>query len=138
MPAHELQVATQERCVLVDITDLVRGAVRGAGWRDGAVLISSPHTTAGITIQENADPDVRHDLLLALAQAVPDAPARGRYLHAEGNSPAHVKTALVGASQLVPLEGGDLRLGTWQGIYVCEFDGPRHRTVRLSLLAAGS
>ncbi|MFL5261433.1 MAG: secondary thiamine-phosphate synthase enzyme YjbQ [Anaeromyxobacteraceae bacterium] len=135
MPLLRLDVATHARCELVEITDLVRSAVGSAGLREGAVLVYSPHTTAAITVQENADPDVRRDLLLALENAVPDAPQRGTYHHGEGNSPAHVKTSLVGASQLVPVEGGALALGTWQGIYLCEFDGPRTRHVLLQLLS---
>jgi secondary thiamine-phosphate synthase enzyme len=135
MPLLRLDVATRARCELVEITDLVRAAVERAGLREGAVLVYSPHTTAAITVQENADPDVRRDLLLALENAVPDAPPRGTYHHGEGNSPAHVKTSLVGASQLVPVEGGALALGTWQGIYLCEFDGPRTRHVLLQLLS---
>jgi secondary thiamine-phosphate synthase enzyme len=129
-----LDVPTHARRELVEITDLVRSAVVRAGVREGAILVYSPHTTAGITIQENADPDVRHDLLLALENAIPDAAPRGRYLHAEGNSPAHVMTSLVGASQLVPVEDGELALGTWQGVYLCEFDGPRQRHVLLRFL----
>ncbi len=136
MPATRLDVPTRSRCELVEITDLVRSAVERAGLRSGAVLVYSPHTTAGITIQENADPDVRRDLLLALENAVPDAAPRGAYRHAEGNSPAHVKTSLVGASQLVPVADGRLLLGTWQGIYLCEFDGPRRRGVVLQLFPA--
>ncbi len=130
-----LDVPTQARCELVEITELVRSAVREQGVREGAALVYSPHTTAGITIQENADPDVRRDLLLALENAVPDQPPRDRYHHAEGNSPAHVKTSIVGSSQIVPVEGGELQLGTWQGIYLCEFDGPRRRQVQLRFLA---
>jgi len=135
MPLLRLDVTTHARCELVEITDLVRSAVERAGARDGAVLVYSPHTTAAITVQENADPDVRRDLLLALENAVPETPARGAYRHGEGNSPAHVKTSLVGASQLVPIEDGALALGTWQGIYLCEFDGPRARHVLLRFLA---
>jgi secondary thiamine-phosphate synthase enzyme len=136
VPLLRLDVATRARCELVEITDLVRSAVERAGVSGGAVVVYSPHTTAGITIQENADPDVRRDLLLALENAVPDAPPRGAYRHGEGNSPAHVKTSLVGASQLVPIEDGALALGTWQGIYLCEFDGPRSRHVLLRFIAA--
>jgi secondary thiamine-phosphate synthase enzyme len=135
MPLVRIDVSTRARCELVEITDLVRSAVERVGVREGAVVVYSPHTTAGITIQENADPDVRRDLLLALENAIPDSPARGAYRHGEGNSPAHVKTSLVGASQLVPIEGGALALGTWQGIYLCEFDGPRTRHVLLRVLA---
>ncbi len=134
MRSVRLDVSTGARRELLEITPLVRSAVRQAGLRDGAVLVYCPHTTAGVTIQENADPDVRRDLLLALETAIPDAPPRGRWLHAEGNSPAHVKAALLGASQLVPVADGDLELGTWQGIYLCELDGPRARHVLLRFL----
>jgi secondary thiamine-phosphate synthase enzyme len=126
-----IEVATQARAELVDVTDRVREAVRGAGLEDGAVLVYCPHTTAGVTIQENADPDVQRDLLLALERAVPH---EAGYRHAEGNADAHVKSSLVGASQLVPVEGGALVLGTWQGIYLCEFDGPRRRQLVVQLL----
>ena len=119
-----LEVRTGARAELVDVTDRVREAVRGSGLADGAVLVWSPHTTAGVTIQENADPDVRRDLLLALERMVPrDAGWR----HAEGNADAHVKTALVGASQLVPVAGGELALGTWQAIYLWEHRRAPHR-----------
>ncbi len=135
MRSETLEIATRARCELVEITGQVRAAVTRAGLAAGAVLVYSPHTTAGVTVQENADPDVRHDLLLALENAVPDAAARGSYRHGEGNSPAHVKTALLGASQLVPVEGGELQLGTWQGVYLVELDGPRRRQVLLRFLA---
>ena len=120
---------------MVDVTAQVRAALRAAGARDGLVVVFVPHTTAGVTIQENADPDVQRDLLLSLENAVPDRPARGTYHHAEGNSDAHVKATLVGSSATVIVERGDLVLGTWQGIYLCEFDGPRTRTVELKLLS---
>jgi secondary thiamine-phosphate synthase enzyme len=120
---------------MVDVTAQVRTALRAAGARDGVVVVFVPHTTAGVTIQENADPDVQRDLLLSLENAVPARPARGTYHHAEGNSDAHVKATLVGSSATVIVERGDLVLGTWQGIYLCEFDGPRTRTVELKLLS---
>ena len=135
MRSVRLDVQTRARCELVEITALVRSAVRQVGLRDGAVLVYSPHTTAGVTVQENADPDVRRDLLKALEDAVPDAPPRGRWLHAEGNTPAHVKASLLGPSQLVPVEDGELQLGTWQGVFLCELDGPRTRQVVLRFLA---
>jgi secondary thiamine-phosphate synthase enzyme len=135
MRAVRLDVTTRARCELREITEPVRVAVREAGLREGAVLVYSPHTTAGITIQENADPDVRRDLLLALENAVPESPPGDRWLHAEGNTPAHVKSALLGASQLVPVEDGELQLGTWQGVFLCELDGPRARQVLLRFLA---
>jgi secondary thiamine-phosphate synthase enzyme len=136
MPLTRLEIPTHAREELVDVTDRLRDAVRRAGLRDGAVLVASQHTTAGVTVQENADPDVVRDLLLALSHAVPDAPPGGRWRHAEGNTPAHVKTALVGASQLVPVEDGELALGTWQGVFLCEFDGPRARELVLAFLPA--
>jgi secondary thiamine-phosphate synthase enzyme len=134
MRLPSLEVRTRRAAELVEITAEVRSAVRAAGLRDGAVVVYCPHTTAAVTIQENADPDVQTDLLLALEQAVPDRPARGVYRHGEGNSPAHVKASLVGSSATVIVDGGELVLGTWQGIYLCEFDGPRVRKVELAAL----
>jgi secondary thiamine-phosphate synthase enzyme len=130
-----LHVQTRAPRELVDITGEVQAAVRGGGVTAGLVVAYVPHTTAGITIQENADPDVRADLLLALENAVPARPARGAYRHAEGNSDAHVKASLVGSSVTILVERGDLLLGTWQGVYLCEFDGPRTRTVHLRVMA---
>jgi secondary thiamine-phosphate synthase enzyme len=129
-----LHVATRAAHELVDVTAAVRVALRAAWAGDGVLVVYVPHTTAGVTIQENADPDVQRDLLLALENAVPASPARGVYRHAEGNSDAHVKAALVGSSATVIVERGDLVLGAWQGIFLCEFDGPRRRTVELKLL----
>ncbi len=134
MRLPDLPVQTHAACELVDVTAEVRRALAAAGARDGALVVYVPHTTAGVTIQENADPDVQRDLLLALESAVPARPARGAYRHAEGNSDAHVKASLVGSSATVIVEGGALVLGTWQGIYLCEFDGPRRRTIHLKLI----
>ena len=136
MPIARLEIATGARTELVDITDRVSRALRQAGAGSCALLVFCPHTTAGIAIQENADPDVGHDVLLALENAVPPRAARGAYRHAEGNSDAHVKSALVGSSQWVPVEDGRLVLGTWQGIFLCEFDGPRQRQVHLTFVPA--
>ncbi|MGC3997575.1 MAG: secondary thiamine-phosphate synthase enzyme YjbQ [Anaeromyxobacter sp.] len=130
----ELQIPTRAATQLVDVTERVREAVRASGVRDGLCVVHSPHTTAGVTVQENADPDVQRDLLLALAHAVPDALPGAGYRHAEGNSPAHVKTSLVGTSATLIVAGGDLVLGTWQGVYLCEFDGPRTRRLLVKLL----
>src|SRR5689334_11590210 len=130
-----LDVATRASAELVDVTDRVRAAVRAARVEAGVVIVYVPHTTAGVTIQENADPDVRTDFLLALENAVPARPARGEYRHAEGNSDAHVKASLVGSSATIVVDGGDLVLGTWQAVYLCEFDGPRTRKVLLKILA---
>jgi secondary thiamine-phosphate synthase enzyme len=130
---QRFEVRTRARAELVDVTDRVQEVVRAAGLENGAALVWCPHTTAGVTIQENADPDVQRDLLLALERA---APRDAGWRHAEGNADAHVKAALVGSSQLVPVEGGALVLGTWQAVYLCEFDGPRVRTLHVRLLAA--
>jgi secondary thiamine-phosphate synthase enzyme len=112
---------------MVDITQEVADAVRG--WTCAAVLIFTPHTTAGIMVNANADEDVPNDILLALEQIVPEA---GPYKHSTGNSPSHVRAALIGASQMVPLEDGRLALGTWQSVYLAEFDGPRTRSVLIT------
>jgi secondary thiamine-phosphate synthase enzyme len=131
-----IAVETTARAQLVEVTDEVRAAARASGVRDGVLVVYCPHTTAGVTVQENADPDVRHDLLLALETAVPQRAARGAYRHGEGNSDAHVKASIVGSSATLLLEGGEPQLGTWQGVFLCEFDGPRHRTLLLKVLGA--
>lgn len=130
---NTLTVDTQQRVELVSITRQVSDAVRDSGLVDGAVLVFVPHTTAAVTISENADPDVVHDIRLALDRIAPDL---DEFRHAEGNSEAHVRSSLIGCSQLVPVENGSLALGTWQGIYFCEFDGPRRRRVLLQFLGA--
>jgi len=112
---------------MTDITDQVDAAVREAGVQNGDVLVYCPHTTAAITINENADPSVVHDILLALDQVVPRA--NPGYRHSEGNSDAHCKSSLVGCSEQVLIKDGSLVLGTWQAVYFCEFDGPRSRRV---------
>ena len=132
MRLASLEVATHAPQELVDVTARIRAALREAGAKDGLLVVYCPHTTAGVTVQENADPDVKGDFLLALENAVPARPARGSYRHAEGNSDAHVKASLVGSSATLIVEGGAPILGTWQGVYLCEFDGPRRRTVHLA------
>lgn len=122
---------TKSRTELIDITHLVKTAIQESTATEGICLIYCPHTTAGITINENADPDVGRDLLFALDRAVP---LTGGYHHAEGNSAAHVKSSLVGASTLVIVSDGRLILGQWQSIFFCEFDGPRNRTVLVQIL----
>jgi len=119
-------VRTESRTAFVDITARVQQVVGGTGARDGICLVFVPHTTAGVTINENADPSVMSDVQKELNKIVP---FDDDYDHEEGNSAAHVKSALVGCSCMVPIEGGRLALGTWQGIYFCEFDGPRSRRV---------
>jgi secondary thiamine-phosphate synthase enzyme len=116
---------------LVDITAEVGRCVAESGVKHGLCLVYVPHTTAGVTINENADPSVRTDLLMVLNQMVP---WKADYRHQEGNSPAHVKSTLVGTSQTIAVENGHLVLGTWQGIFFCEFDGPRSRTVQVRFL----
>ena len=111
---------------VVDITARIRQIVRESGIEEGLCVVYCPHTTAAITINENADPDVVRDLKLALADIFPD---RRDFRHAEGNSAAHLKSSAIGASETIPVAGGSMALGTWQGIYFCEFDGPRHRKV---------
>jgi secondary thiamine-phosphate synthase enzyme len=107
-----------------NITRYVRDAVSKSGVKSGFCIVFCPHTTAGITINENADPDVAADLLLALAKTCPDQP---EFLHREGNSSAHLKSSMIGATEIVIVENGTLLLGTWQGLYFTEFDGPRVR-----------
>ncbi len=126
-------VSTRAHTQLIDITDRVQAVVRKSGIENGTCVVFVPHTTAGVTIQENSDPDVQHDLLAALAHAAPEQ-IPGGYRHGEGNSSAHVKTSLVGSSATLLVEGGELVLGTWQGIYLCEFDGPRTRRVHVKAL----
>ncbi len=132
MRLPSLELATHAAQELVEITGAVRDAIRKAGVKDGLVVVYVPHTTAGVTIQENADPDVKADFLLALENAVPARPARGAYRHAEGNSDAHVKASLVGSSATIIVQDAAPVLGTWQGVFLCEFDGPRRRTVHLA------
>lgn len=119
-------VKTGARTPLVNITREVRSAVAELGVEDGAVVVYCPHTTAAITVNENADPDVARDIDAKLSEMVPRA---GDYRHAEGNSDGHVKSSLVGCSETILVSGGELVLGTWQGIFFCEFDGPRTRKV---------
>jgi secondary thiamine-phosphate synthase enzyme len=126
-----LAVKTDRREVLVNITRQVTEAVAASGVSEGLAYVYCPHTTGAITIQEAADPDVAVDISDTLSRLVP---YNDGYRHAEGNSDAHVKASLVGSSDMIPIEGGRLRLGTWQGIFFCEFDGPRSRKVLIKLL----
>jgi len=129
---EEVTVRSALREELIDITSLVRAAVKRTGVESGVVHVYCPHTTAGITIQENADPDVRTDLVGHLGRVVPQDE---RFRHSEGNADAHIKSSLVGTGQQVPLHGGKLCLGTWQAIFFCEFDGPRSRRVLVKVMA---
>ena len=127
---NSITVKSQSREELIDITSQIKDIIASSGKKNATCLIYVPHTTAGVTINENADPSVKKDLLMALRHAVPDSLP---YTHAEGNSPAHVKASLVGSSTVVLVSDGKLLLGTWQGIFFCEFDGPRQRTVWINI-----
>jgi len=120
-------VRTRRRCEMVDITEQVRRIITEAGIGEGVATVYCPHTTAALTINENADPDVVHDILLTLEGLVPQD--RPGYRHVEGNSDAHVKSSLLGAAQPIPIHEGRLTLGTWQAVFLCDFDGPRTRRV---------
>ncbi|HBY96828.1 MAG: secondary thiamine-phosphate synthase enzyme YjbQ [Ardenticatenaceae bacterium] len=126
-----MEVRSRATRELVDITKQVRSAVRQHGVAEGVCILFVPHTTAGLTLNENWDPDVQGDILVTLADIAPDDP---RHRHTEGNSPAHVLTSLVGTSATRFIAGGELQLGRWQGVYLAEFDGPRTRSVWLKLL----
>jgi secondary thiamine-phosphate synthase enzyme len=126
----QLEVRTRARSELQDITAQVQQALAGSGVQEGLCHLFVPHTTAGLTLNENWDRDVRGDLVRALAAMVPDVP----YHHGEGNSPAHLMSTLVGASETLLVSGGRLVLGSWQGIYLAEFDGPRQRRVLVKIV----
>jgi secondary thiamine-phosphate synthase enzyme len=133
IPAFEERIPTQSRCQMIEITDRVQRLVTRQRIRDGMVIVCVPHTTAAVTINENADPDVKHDMLLKLQTLIPKNETY--YQHGEGNSDSHVKTSLVGNSVTVLIEGGKLVLGTWQGIQFCEFDGPRERKCLVKIVS---
>jgi secondary thiamine-phosphate synthase enzyme len=126
-----IDVATHARDEMIDITGEVARAVEASGVKEGVVTVFVPHTTAAVTINENADPDVVHDVLTALDKAIPWQ--QGFYRHGEGNSSAHVKSSLVGCGLQVLVEKGQLVLGTWQAVYFCEFDGPRRRKAIIAI-----
>lgn len=125
------RLRTSKRDEMIDITRAVRTAVQASGIQEGLAVVYCPHTTAGITIQENADPDVRHDVLMRLDEVFPwEHP---KYRHAEGNTASHLKAITTGSSQTVIIHKGQLLLGRWQGIYFCEFDGPRTREFHIRI-----
>jgi len=128
---ESFNVATSGKFEFVDITSQVQKTVTEADVSDGFVIVFVSHTTAGITINENADPSVQSDIIGHLDEMVPQS---SKFRHAEGNSPAHIKASLMGSSVTVLIDGGKLKLGTWQGIYFCEFDGPRTRKVWLKTI----
>ena len=123
----DFRISTKSRNQMIDITSKVRSLVDQSSITEGDVIVYCPHTTAAITINENADPSVPHDLLLTLEQLLPQH--RSGYRHSEGNSDSHCKSSLIGCSEQILLKGGSLQLGTWQGVFFCEFDGPRSRKV---------
>ena len=125
-----ITVKTNSTTQFLDITSEVEQAVSKSSMRDGWCMLYVPHTTAAVTINESADPSVRADILMVLNDIIP---WKAAYRHLEGNSPAHIKSSLVGASEIVVVEKGRLVLGTWQGIFFCEFDGPRTRKLHLRL-----
>lgn len=136
MTHHETaQLRTERRSYWTDITSRVSAIVRQSGIVNGICLVSSPHTTAGLTINENADPDVGRDFFWKLNAVFPQGDA---YHHSEGNSDSHIKAALVGFSVQVPVRDGRLSLGTWQGVYFCEFDGPRNRRFMVTVTGDGA
>ncbi|MCF7952872.1 MAG: secondary thiamine-phosphate synthase enzyme YjbQ [Spirochaetales bacterium] len=126
----QIGVSTSSRVSLEDITPEVKQAVRDAGIDEGQCLIFVPHTTCGVTINENADPDVKRDIIKELNSIVP---FDDNYRHMEGNSAAHIKASMMGFQAVIPISRGQLTLGTWQDIYLCEFDGPRHRKVIIQI-----
>ena len=131
MKTFTFDVRTDKHTQMKDITMQVQDAVRQSGVTDGLCIVFIPHTTAAVTINENADPDVVRDLNMELDKIVP---WEDGYHHIEGNSAAHLKSSLVGASEHIIIEGGRLLLGTWQGVYFCEYDGPRHRKAIVKII----
>jgi len=126
-----LSVKTRERTELIDITSNINQLIQKSGTDQGLCMVYVPHTTAAVTINESADPSVKSDILMILNQIIP---WEANYRHLEGNSPAHIKSTLVGSSELIAIENRRLILGTWQGIFFCEFDGPRTRKVDVHIM----
>jgi len=126
-----LTVKSSSKTEFIDITRDIEEALRSEGVGDGVCMLFVPHTTAAITINESADPSVKSDILMVLNKIVPWKEA---YRHLEGNSPAHIKSSIIGTSEIIAVEGGRLQLGTWQGVFFCEFDGPRSRKVHVRLM----
>ena len=131
MGYHELTIRTRGRTELLDITDRLAKLIHEGKVQDGLMVLYVPHTTAAITINENADPSVQQDILSEINRLIPFT---GSYQHSEGNSAAHVKCTLLGPSQTLFIQEGRLALGTWQGVYFCEFDGPRSRKVWVKII----
>ncbi len=128
---EEISVSTSSRNEFVDITDKVTSVVRESGVKDGYVLLYVPHTTAAVTINENYDPSVKRDILDKLSELVP--PNAG-YAHTEGNADSHIKSSIIGVTKFIPVMDGRIQLGRWQGIFFCEFDGPRSRRLLVEVI----
>jgi secondary thiamine-phosphate synthase enzyme len=131
MTIATIEVVSRRQVEMLDLTAEIAGRIRASGIQSGLAILFVPHTTAGVTINENADPDVQRDMLMELNKIVP---FEDGYRHGEGNSAAHLKSSLIGASQTLLIEDGAPVLGTWQGIYFCEFDGPRQRRLLLKMV----
>ena len=127
----EIQVRTSQRNELIDITAKVENIVEKSGVKEGLCIVWCPHTTAGITINENADPDVKDDILMGLSMIVS---SNWPYRHIEGNSDAHLKSSIIGCEKVIVIENNSLKLGTWQGLMLCEFDGPRNRRIEAKII----
>ncbi len=130
MTHHTFRISTRDKTSMQDITRKVEELVNRSGVGEGMCNVYIPHTTCGVTINENADPSVQHDIDMEINKIVP---FKDEYKHMEGNSPAHIKASIMGANIAVPISEGRLMLGTWQGIYLCEFDGPRSRSIVVSV-----
>ena len=128
---EKFQVNTTDQTIMVNITPKIQELIDQKGYQTGICQVFIPHPTAAVTINENADPDVKHDIITEINKVIPFSDG---YHHTEGNSAAHIKASLFGSSELIPVENGRLQLGTWQGIFFCEFDGPRRRQVWVQLL----
>lgn len=131
MDCDVIEISTKSRQQLVEVTSMIEKCVKKSGVKSGVCLIYVPHTTAGITVNENADPSVARDILNALDRLIP---VEGEYSHSEDNAHAHIKASMVGHSIILPVENGELILGTWQGIFLCEFDGPRRRRIIVKMV----
>jgi len=132
MKRQTIQIQTNSQTELIDITKNIHSFIRDHSIENGICMVYVPHTTAAVTINENADPSVKQDVLMVLNDIIP---WKANYRHLEGNSPAHIKSILVGASELLPVANHELMLGTWQGIFFCEFDGPRNRKCHIQMLS---
>jgi secondary thiamine-phosphate synthase enzyme len=128
---RKLSIRTSKRVEFVDITSELRQLIKHSNIKEGIVVVYVPHTTCGVTINEHADPSVASDMIAQLERLIPE---KGSYKHLEGNSDAHIKASLFGSSVTIIVENGELLLGTWQGVFLCEFDGPRHREVYVKIL----